>query len=44
MAKKSSEEVRSMNNTFEEIIEAIPQKPYFRDSTADVAIYCARFI
>ena len=27
--------------TFEEIIGAIPQKPYFRDETADIVIYCA---
>ena len=27
--------------TFDEIIEAIPQEPYFRDPTADVVIYCA---
>jgi site-specific DNA-methyltransferase (adenine-specific) len=26
---------------FNEIIEAIPQKPYFRDPTADIAIYCS---
>ena len=27
--------------TFEEIMEAIPQKPYFRDEQADIVIYCA---
>ena len=27
--------------TFEEIIGAIPQKPYFRDETAGIVIYCA---
>jgi DNA modification methylase len=26
---------------FNEIIEAIPQEPYFRDPTADIAIYCS---
>jgi len=26
---------------FEEVINSIPQKPYFRDPTADIAIYCA---
>ena len=38
MAKKSSEEVRSMNNTFEEIVGKLP-KPYYSDDA--VAIYCA---
>jgi len=27
--------------TFDEIIEAIPIEPYFRDPTADIVIYCA---
>src|SRR3972149_1227293 len=27
--------------TFNEIIEAIPVKPYYRDEQADVVIYCA---
>jgi len=26
--------------TFDEIIEATPQEPYFRDPTADIVIYC----
>jgi len=32
-------EIRGM--TFDDIINAIPQKPYFRDPTADIVIYCA---